>query len=94
VLLEFRLEALEQRERIGGAAGEAREDAVLVQAPDLACGRLDDDVAERDLAVAASATSASRRTESMVVPWKLCMRKGAGASRDLAGAPPGYCAFL
>ena len=53
VLLELRLEALEQRERVGGAAGEAGEDAVLVQPPHLARAGLDDDVAERHLAVAA-----------------------------------------
>jgi hypothetical protein len=34
VLVELRLEALEQRERVRGAAGEAGEDAVLVEAAD------------------------------------------------------------
>ena len=53
VLVELRLEALEQRERIGGRAGESGQHAILVDAADLARGRLDDDVAERDLAVAA-----------------------------------------
>ena len=36
VLVELRLEALEQREGVGGAAGEAGEDAVLVEAAHLA----------------------------------------------------------
>ena len=45
VLVELRLEALEQREGIGGAAGEAGEDAVLVQAPHFARAALDDHVA-------------------------------------------------
>jgi hypothetical protein len=53
VLLELRLEALEEREGVGGGAGESREDAVLVEPPHLARGSLDDDVAEGDLAVAA-----------------------------------------
>src|SRR5688500_8350610 len=53
VLVELRLEALEQRESVGGAAGEAGEDAVLVEAAHLLGAALDDDVAERHLAVAA-----------------------------------------
>ncbi len=35
ILLELRLEAREQRERIGRRAGEARQDAVVVEAADL-----------------------------------------------------------
>ena len=53
VLLELRLEALEQRERVGGAAREACEDAVLIEAPHFARSRFHHDVAERHLAVAA-----------------------------------------
>jgi hypothetical protein len=53
MLVELRLEALEQRERVRGPSGEAGENAVVIEAPDLARARLDDDVAERDLAVAA-----------------------------------------
>ena len=53
VLLELGLEALEQRERVGGRAGEAGEHLVVVEPADLARRRLDHDVAERDLAVAA-----------------------------------------
>ncbi len=68
VLLELGLEALEQREGIGGAAGESREDLVVVEPAHLARGGLDDDVAERDLAVAAEGDAPSRRTERMVVP--------------------------
>jgi hypothetical protein len=53
VLLQLGLEALEQGEGVGRGTREAGEDAVLVQAPDLARGGLDDDVAEGHLAVAA-----------------------------------------
>ena len=53
VFVELRLEALEQRERIRRPPGEARENLVVVQAPDLACARLHNDVAQRYLAVAA-----------------------------------------
>ena len=53
VLVELGLEALEQGECIGGAAGESGQDFFLIEPPDLAGGRLDDDVAEGDLAVAA-----------------------------------------
>ena len=53
VLLELGLEALEQRERIGRGAGESREHAFVIQPSHLARRRLDDDVAERDLPVAA-----------------------------------------
>jgi hypothetical protein len=53
VLFELGLEALEQRERIGGGAGKAREHLVAVQLAHLARRRLDDDRAERDLPVTA-----------------------------------------
>ncbi len=53
VFLELGLEALEQRERVGGAAGEAGQHAVVVQAADFARAGLDHDVAKGDLAVAA-----------------------------------------
>src|SRR5581483_9310434 len=53
VLLELGLEALEERERVRGAAREPGEDAVVVQPAHLARARLDDDVAESHLAVAA-----------------------------------------
>src|SRR5205814_3221851 len=53
VLVELAFEALEQGERVRRAAGEAGEDAVLVQAPDFLRAAFDDDIAERYLAVAA-----------------------------------------
>src|SRR3954471_17015007 len=53
VLVELRFEALEQRERVRGAAGEPGEEAVLGEAAHLLCAALDDDVAERHLPVAA-----------------------------------------
>ena len=59
VLLELRLEALEQRERVGGAAGEAGEHLVVVEAAHLARVALHDDVAERHLAVAAERDAAA-----------------------------------
>src|SRR6185369_10636580 len=53
VLVELGFEALEQGERVGRRARKAGEHAIVVDAANLARGRLDDDVAERDLAVAA-----------------------------------------
>jgi hypothetical protein len=53
VLVELGLEALEEGEGVGGAAGEAGEDLSVVERAHLARGGLDDDVAEGDLAVAA-----------------------------------------
>src|SRR5690242_9206741 len=53
VLVELRLEALEQRERVRGAPGESGEYPVVMEAPHLACARFHHDVAERDLAIAA-----------------------------------------
>ena len=53
VLLELGLEPLEEGERVGRGAREAREHAVLVEAAHLAGGGLHDDVAEGHLAVAA-----------------------------------------
>ena len=58
VLLQLGLEALEQREGVGGAAGEAGEDLAVVQAAHLAGVALHDGVAERDLAVAADRDTA------------------------------------
>src|SRR5262249_2562065 len=52
VLLQFRLEPRKERERIGGGAGDPGQDAVVVQAPDLAGALLDHGVPERDLPVA------------------------------------------
>ena len=53
VLLELAFEALEQREGIRRAAGEAGEHLVVVEAAHLARVALHHGVAERDLAVAA-----------------------------------------
>src|SRR5215207_7458540 len=51
VLFELRFKAREQRKRIGGRPGEAGEDALVVEATDLAGAVFHDGVAERDLAV-------------------------------------------
>src|SRR5882724_7061245 len=53
MLLELRFEALEQREGVGCRAGESRQHVVVIDPAHLARGRLDDNVAERHLAVAA-----------------------------------------
>src|SRR5207253_9361281 len=53
VLVELRLEALEEREGVRGAAGEAGEDLVLMQTAHLLCAALDHHLAERHLPVAA-----------------------------------------
>ena len=58
VLLQLRFEALEQRERVGGAAGESRDDRAVVQAAHLARIAFHDGVAERDLSVAAHGDAA------------------------------------
>src|SRR5215470_14069685 len=52
VLLELTLEALEQREGIGGSAGKAGQHLAIAQAAHLAGVALHDGVAEGDLAVA------------------------------------------
>ena len=41
MLVELRLEALEQRERVGSRAGKSGEHAIVVKATDLARRRLD-----------------------------------------------------
>ena len=53
MLLELSLEALEQRECVRRAAGKPGEYPVVVEAPHLARARLDHDVAEGHLSVAA-----------------------------------------
>src|SRR5258706_12922978 len=53
VLLELRFEALEEREGIGRAAGEAGEDAILVDAAHFLRAALDHDLTERHLPIAA-----------------------------------------
>src|ERR1700677_1864102 len=52
VLLEFRFEAAEEREGVGGRAGESSENFVVVKAADLFCRVFDDGLAERDLSIA------------------------------------------
>jgi hypothetical protein len=52
VLFELRLEPREEGEGIGRRAGEAGQDAVVVETPDLARPPLDDRLPEGDLAVA------------------------------------------
>ena len=52
VLLQLCFEAFEQRERIGRAAGETRDDRAVVQSPDFTRIALHDGIAERNLAVA------------------------------------------
>jgi hypothetical protein len=53
VLFQLGFEAVEQGEGVGGAAGEAAQHLALVQLAHLARRALHDDVAQRDLAVAA-----------------------------------------
>src|SRR6185369_1937632 len=72
VLVELRLEALEQREGVRGAAGEAGEDAVLIKAAHLLRAALHDDVAERHLPVAAErdlAVAAHGKNGGAVTSW-------------------------
>jgi hypothetical protein len=51
MLLKLTFESLEERERVGRAAGKTGKDLTVVQAPDFAGGRLDHDLAEGDLPV-------------------------------------------
>ena len=53
MFVELGLETLKERESIGSAASKAGKDITLVNPPDLACARLNDDVAERNLPVTA-----------------------------------------
>src|SRR3954469_1895620 len=53
VLVELALEALEERESVRGAAGEAGENLVVIEPADLLRAAFHDHVAERHLAVAA-----------------------------------------
>ena len=68
MLFELAFEALEQRKGVGRAAGESGQDLVVVEPAHLARAGLDDDGAQRDLAVAAERDLVPRRAESMVVP--------------------------
>ena len=52
ILLELGLEAREEREGIGGRAGKAGQDAIVVEPPDLPRALLDDRLAEGHLAIA------------------------------------------
>src|SRR2546426_3014600 len=84
VLVELRLEALEEREGIRRAAGESGEDLILVQAPHLLRAALDDDLPERDLAVAAErdARAAANRKDGGAVElfhWGKLLRGDATA---------------
>ena len=60
VLFQLGLEALEQREGVGGGAGKAGQHLVAVELAHLARAGLDDDGAQRDLAVAAERDDAAR----------------------------------
>ena len=53
VFFQFGFEALEQGEGIRGAAGKPGQNAVVIQPPHLAGSRLDHDITQRHLAVAA-----------------------------------------
>jgi hypothetical protein len=68
VLLQLGLEALEQREGVGRGAGKAGQHLVAVQLAHLARAGLDDDVPSVTWPSPPSATSAPRRTLTMVVP--------------------------
>jgi hypothetical protein len=52
ILFELCLEAREEGEGVGGRTGKARQDAIVVKAPDFASRLLDDGVAKGDLAIA------------------------------------------
>ena len=88
---ELGLEALLQREGVGGGAGEAGQDLVVVQAADLARRALDDDVAQGDLAIAAqcdavAATHAHDGGGVKLFHAFLPLKGLAGAGRKIQGA--------
>jgi hypothetical protein len=60
VLVELGLEALEQGKGVGRGAGEAGQDAIVIDAAHLTRALLDDDRAQRHLAVAAHGDRGSR----------------------------------
>ena len=53
MLFEFGFKAFLQRKRIGGCAGKARKNLVVIKAANFACSRFDDDTAKGDLAITA-----------------------------------------
>lgn len=67
MLFELGLETFLKGECVGGGAGEARQDFVVVQATDFAGRALDDDIASVTWPSPPSATRFPRRTHTMVV---------------------------
>ena len=53
MLFQLGFEALEQGKGIGSATGKSRQDAALIEPTHFSGRRLDNDTAQRDLAVAA-----------------------------------------
>ena len=89
VLLQLRLESLEQRERVRRAAREARDHLALVQPAHLARVALHHGVAERDLAVAADGDDAvaAHAEDRRAVRLETChVRAHAGSELRRAGA--------
>src|SRR5262249_12781366 len=87
VLLELLLESLEQRECICGAAGEARDHAILVEAAHLAGVALHDRLSHRDLAVAAERDAAvtAHRQDRRAVQLSVSVYAEQGAFRSDRG---------
>src|SRR5215468_4602199 len=92
VLFELCLEAFEQRESVGGRTGEAGQHAIAIDATDLARGRLHDDIAQRNLTVAAQryARAAAHRENGR--PVKELHDNCCRARTTRAGSA--YCAFF
>lgn len=70
MLVEFGLEALKKREGVGCATGKAGENPFLVDATHLTRAGLDDDIAERHLAITAHshpAATPNRQNSSAVI---------------------------
>ena len=86
ILLELGFEAGEEREGVGGGAGEAGEDLVLVELADFLGGVLHDGAAERDLAIgghddgvaAADADDGGGANAAAVCPDRVERRSGRG----------------
>ena len=85
ILFELRLETREQRERVGRRPGETRQDAVVVEAPDLARALLDHGLSEGDLAVAGKhrvvAVTDGEDRGAVKHRFSDCIGRGIGVSR-------------
>src|SRR5947207_479233 len=100
MLVELRLEALEERERVRGCASEAGENLVAEKPAHFARGRLDHDVSESDLSVSPQSdagAAADRKDRGAVESFHEFPRDEARirpAPYQRHGVEAGYCTAL